>query len=73
MYHIVSALLGGLMKTLEGTIDKLISGASDAVSSLKGIVDTVGSLSAFLPSEIKLPLDIIKAILDAADNCNKGL
>lgn len=73
MHHIVSALVGGILKTLEGTIDKLISGASDAVSSLKGIVDSVDKLSAFLPSEIKLPLDIIKAVLDTVDNCNKGL
>ncbi|KAF9549525.1 hypothetical protein EC957_003475 [Mortierella hygrophila] len=73
MGTIVPALLGGVLKTLEGTIDKLISGASDAVSSLKSLVDTVNMFASFLPSEIKLPLDIIKAVLDAADNCNKGL
>ncbi|KAG9069075.1 hypothetical protein KI688_009968 [Linnemannia hyalina] len=73
MGTIVSALLGGVLKTLEGTIDKLISGASDAVSSLKSLVDTVNMFASFLPSEIKLPLDITKAVLDAVDNCNKGL
>jgi hypothetical protein len=69
----VSGLLSGVIATLESTIDKMISGASDAASSLKGVVDTIAGLASFLPAEVKLPLDILKAILDTVDQCNKGL
>lgn len=65
-------MLDGVLTTLEGTIDKLIAGASDAASALKGVVDTISGFASFLPAEAKLPLDILKAILDSVDNCNKG-
>ncbi|KAK3818323.1 MAG: hypothetical protein J3R72DRAFT_529338 [Linnemannia gamsii] len=71
MGTVVAMLLSGVMKTLETTIDKMISGASDAASSLKSLVDTISGLASFLPKEVKLPLDILKAILDTVDACNK--
>ncbi|KAF8935535.1 hypothetical protein BGZ47_009897 [Haplosporangium gracile] len=64
-------ILGYVLKA--DTIDKLIAGSSDAAISLKGIVDTISGFSPSLPSQAKLPLEILKEILDAVDSCNKGV
>ncbi|KAG0207392.1 hypothetical protein BGX33_006846 [Mortierella sp. NVP41] len=60
-----------VLTTLETTIDKMISGASDAASSLKGIIDTTNTFASFLPAPVMLPLEVLKAIVDTVDQCNK--
>ncbi|KAF9928916.1 hypothetical protein BGZ67_006656 [Mortierella alpina] len=66
----ILALLAGPAITLASTTaDKLISGAPDAISSIKTLLDLVNGLAAFLPPEAKLPLDILKAVIDSAVAC----
>ncbi len=66
----ILGLLAGPAIALAGTTaDKLINGAPDAISSIKSLLDLVNGLAGMLPPEAKLPLDILKAVVDAAAAC----
>ncbi|KAG0203352.1 hypothetical protein BGX28_004349 [Mortierella sp. GBA30] len=66
---VLAIVAGPAIALASTTADQLISGNPAGLTSVQTLLTLVNSFAGFLPSEAKLPLDILKAIVDAAVKC----